>query len=100
MDAPGGTSPVTLTQTSKTSSTTLHTLHPNPPPTMTGHDIKAVRTRHGWTQQQLADRLGISQVRVSQLEHGDRITRVMALAVLALERIGPGECEEHIHNAT
>ena len=70
---------------------------------MTGDDIKAVRWRHGWTQQQLADRLGISQVRVSQLETGDRITRVMALAVLALDRmdrIGPAECEEHIHNVT
>lgn len=67
---------------------------------MTGDDIKAVRTRHGWTQQELADRLGISQVRVSQLEGGDRITRVMALAVLALDRIGPAECEERIHNAT
>ena len=67
---------------------------------MTGDDIKAVRTRHGWTQHQLAGRLGISQPRVSQLETSDRISRVIALAVLALERVGPAECKERIHNAT
>lgn len=54
---------------------------------MTGDDIKSMRTRHGWTQKQLAERLGISQVRVSQLETGDRISRVMELAVLALDRL-------------
>ena len=54
---------------------------------MTGDDIKAMRTRHGWTQHQLAGRLGISQVRVSQLETGDRISRVMELALIALDRI-------------
>ena len=65
---------------------------------MTGDDIKAVRTRHGWTQQQLADRLGITQARVSQLEHADRISRVMELAVEALDRIAFAECEERVNN--
>jgi len=36
--------------------------------TLTGRDLKAERVREGLTQAQLAERLGVSRSRVSQIE--------------------------------
>ena len=43
---------------------------------MTPQQIRALRESRGWSQQQLADRLGISQPAVSMMEAGERpVTR-------------------------
>jgi len=33
-------------------------------------DIKAIREKHGWTQEQLADYLGLDRSSVSRMENG------------------------------
>ena len=43
---------------------------PPPPPEHVGHRIAELRTKLGWTQQELADRVGVSRVAVSHLEAG------------------------------
>lgn len=37
-----------------------------------GRRIRQLRSKHGWTQQQLADMTGIGRVHVSELENGKR----------------------------
>lgn len=37
-----------------------------------GHYVRAARVRNGWTQNQAADRAGISQELLSQIENGRR----------------------------
>jgi transcriptional regulator with XRE-family HTH domain len=43
----------------------------NRPPTM-GENIRTLRELRGWTQQQLADEIGQSQVAISQWETSER----------------------------
>jgi transcriptional regulator with XRE-family HTH domain len=55
-----------------------------------GRRIAALRTERGWTQQQLADRLGISRVAVSHLETDVNIPGERTVALLAgLFRLEP-----------
>lgn len=37
-------------------------------------EIQDLRKRKGWTQQQLADRIGVSRIYISKLEQGDRLS--------------------------
>ena len=48
-----------------------------------GQRISALRADRGWTQQQLADRLGISRVAVSHLETDINIPSERTVAILA-----------------
>lgn len=62
---------------------------------MTGDDLKAWRTRMGWTQVEAARQLGISRVQYNRLEvaaqRGDgrnsEISRSIGLACCALEHL-------------
>lgn len=49
---------------------------------MKGSDIRALRARHGWTQSELADRLGTDSVTVSRWERGKTRPRPSARARL------------------
>ena len=40
---------------------------------MTGEDLRNVRRRQGWTQEQAARKLGMTQAYLSMLEHGRRV---------------------------
>lgn len=53
--------------------------------------LGVLRTRRGWTQQQLADRLGISRVAVSHLEAGINSPDARTVTLLA----GVFGCEPH-----
>lgn len=44
--------------------------------------IRAIRSAHGWTQAQLAERIGASQVNVSRWEAGTRVPSGAAVARL------------------
>lgn len=48
-----------------------------------GRKIRALRSKHGWTQQQLADLTGIGRVHVSELENGKREAGLRMLERLA-----------------
>lgn len=48
-------------------------------------DLKGARTALGWTQQQLADRAGVTQQTVSRLERG-KTDRVMYSSVVRIVR--------------
>lgn len=62
---------------------------------MTHEDLKAWRTRMGWTQKRAADELGLSLVWYQQIERGTRyatgepalIERRTYLACMALEHL-------------
>src|SRR5215472_16888081 len=40
---------------------------------MNGRELKEARVRRGWTQQQAAGKLGVTQAYLSMLEHGHRV---------------------------
>ncbi len=40
---------------------------------MNGQELRATRLREGWTQQQAAGRLGVTQAYLSMVEHGHRV---------------------------
>jgi transcriptional regulator with XRE-family HTH domain len=48
-----------------------------------GRRIRFLRSKHGWTQQQLADMTGIGRVHVSELENGKREAGLRMLERLA-----------------
>lgn len=48
-----------------------------------GKRIRALRLKRGWTQQQMADRLGLSRVHISDLENGKREAGLIVLQILA-----------------
>ena len=48
-----------------------------------GRRIRLLRSRRGWTQQQLADMTGIGRVHVSELENGKREAGLKMLEKLA-----------------
>jgi HTH-type transcriptional regulator / antitoxin HipB len=52
-----------------------------------GSCVRNQRRRRGWTQQELADRVGVSRTFVSQLELGKPTTE-LALALRTLETLG------------
>ena len=55
-----------------------------------GRRIAEVRAKLGWTQQQLAERLGISRVAVSHLESGTSVPGERTVALLAgLAKLDP-----------
>ena len=63
-----------------------------PEPNSLGQRIAALRGARGWTQQQLADRLGISRVAVSHLETDINTPGERTVALLAgLFRVEPHE---------
>ena len=63
-----------------------------PEPNSLGQRIAALRGARGWTQQQLADRLGISRVAVSHLETDLNTPGERTVALLAgLFRVEPHE---------
>lgn len=49
-----------------------------------GRDLRVARRRAGLTQQQLADRLGITQPYVSQVERGERNLTLSAVAAFVV----------------
>lgn len=51
--------------------------------TRVGRRIRLLRTKRGWTQQQLADMTGIGRVHVSELENGKREAGLRMLERLA-----------------
>lgn len=57
---------------------------------MTGSEIIEMRKRHGWSQSDLADKLGVNQATVSRMEKGGKISRPVSklLMQLALGRGG------------
>lgn len=61
-----------------------------------GARIRLVRTNHGWTQEQLGEKLGVSARTVSAWEAGATIARPNALALARLV----GTTEEWIHAGT
>jgi transcriptional regulator with XRE-family HTH domain len=48
-----------------------------------GRRIRLLRSKRGWTQQQLADMTGIGRVHVSELENGKREAGLKMLEKLA-----------------
>ncbi len=48
-----------------------------------GRKIRLLRSKRGWTQQQLADMTGIGRVHVSELENGKREAGLRMLEKLA-----------------
>jgi len=48
-----------------------------------GRRIRLLRSKRGWTQQQLADMTGIGRVHVSELENGKREAGLRMLEKLA-----------------
>jgi transcriptional regulator with XRE-family HTH domain len=57
---------------------------------MTGADIRAARERRGWQQEELADRLGVSQGYVSLLESGRRpVSARLATKLVSLLSLSP-----------
>ncbi|PYU12152.1 MAG: transcriptional regulator, partial [Acidobacteria bacterium] len=40
---------------------------------MNGRELKEARLHRGWTQQQAAGKLGVTQAYLSMLEHGHRV---------------------------
>lgn len=48
-----------------------------------GRRIRVLRSKRGWTQQQLADMTGIGRVHVSELENGKREAGLRILERLA-----------------
>ncbi|MCU1353738.1 MAG: helix-turn-helix protein [Acidimicrobiales bacterium] len=62
-----------------------------PEPNALGQRIAALRAERGWTQQQLADRLGVSRVAVSHLETDINTPGERTVALLA----GLFRCEPH-----
>lgn len=63
-----------------------------PEPNSLGQRIAGLRVTRGWTQQQLADRLGVSRVAVSHLESEVNIPGERTVALLAgLFRLEPHE---------
>ena len=56
---------------------------PPAPPEHVGHRIAELRTKLGWTQQDLADRVGVSRVAVSHLEAGMSNPGERTVALLA-----------------
>jgi transcriptional regulator with XRE-family HTH domain len=61
------------------------------PPESLGRRIAARRNELGWTQQELADRLGVSRAAVSHLEGGLNIPGERTVTILA----GLFKCEPH-----
>jgi DNA-binding Xre family transcriptional regulator len=56
-----------------------------------GATIKRLRQERGWTQQQLADRVGIARVSVARIETGARAVSVATLERIAKAlRVAPG----------
>src|SRR4029077_17190 len=51
--------------------------------------LKRAREERGWSQQQAADRLGVSQAYVSMLEKGQRSTAPLARKLMQLYRLSP-----------
>jgi transcriptional regulator with XRE-family HTH domain len=52
---------------------------------MCGTEIKSLRTQRGWTQRELADRLGLAPNHVAQLERNQRrVRRVVEIAIRAV----------------
>lgn len=49
--------------------------------------MRDIRTRAGWTQQQMADHLGLSRVRISQLEAGEWQTSEHMRTLIQLSRL-------------
>ena len=57
---------------------------------MTGTDIRAARERRGWQQEELAQRLGVSQGYVSLLERGRRpVSKRLAAKLVSLLSMSP-----------
>ena len=52
---------------------------------MIGKEIKALRKKYGWTQEQLADKVGVHRVTVAGWEAGTR--RMSQMAKRSLERL-------------
>jgi transcriptional regulator with XRE-family HTH domain len=64
----------------------------NSPPENLGRRIAALRAELGWTQQELADRLGVSRVAVSHIEAGQRDPGERTIALLSgLFKVEPWE---------
>jgi transcriptional regulator with XRE-family HTH domain len=53
------------------------------PPESLGRRIAALRSQLGWTQQELADRLGVSRAAVSHLEAGLNVPGERTVTILA-----------------
>jgi HTH-type transcriptional regulator/antitoxin HipB len=49
-----------------------------------GHAIRGLRTGRGWTQQDLAEWLGVHRVTVAKLERGGSVDVPVALRAIAL----------------
>ena len=57
---------------------------------MTGADVRAARERRGWQQEELAERLGVSQGYVSLLESGRRpVSKRLAAKLVSLLSLSP-----------
>ncbi len=57
---------------------------------MSGADVRAARERRGWQQEQLAERLGVSQGYVSLLESGRRsVSKRLAAKLVSLLSLSP-----------
>jgi len=48
---------------------------------MTGQDVRDFRTRRGWTQADLARRLGVGRSWVAQIEAKAEVRTIVALAI-------------------
>jgi transcriptional regulator with XRE-family HTH domain len=54
-------------------------------------DIRALRKRRGWTQEQLAEYLGLDRSSVSRIENGGEISGPVGRLLTILEAEAPAE---------
>ena len=50
-------------------------------------DVRALRRRHGWTQEQMADYLGLDRSSVSRIENGGEISGPVSRLLTMLDQI-------------
>lgn len=67
---------------------------------MTAADIEKFREAMGWTQAELAERLGVSQVSVSRWETGERVPRRPVLLLLESIRDRITNAAENLQRAS
>lgn len=67
---------------------------------MTASDIGKFREAMGWTQAELAERLGVSQVSVSRWETGERVPGRPVLKLLDAIRERMSEAAQNLQRAS
>ena len=56
---------------------------------MNSEQLKRARTERGWSQQEAANRLGVTQAYLSMLESGQRSTASLSRKLMQVYRLSP-----------